>query len=553
MAGAAPGPTRLAPVPVPDVPEPSHLIVGGLLVLAYPSALSPAGSRQVTAIDLADGRVRWEVSLSPRHQLVVLDGVGDDVVVTTDPGGEPVSMVLDHADGRTRWRQPGWRWWPGTAACCWRTPRRPAGGARVDPVTGAVRWTATPVQPRSATARGRAARGPRPGHQRRSGRGVRRRHRRASARLPGATRPGRPPPRGPTGRCLLLVDGEPGLMAAYDLGSGRRRWDTRDRSPAAGRTPAATPSASGGPSGPGARSGDRPGALDRDRWVRSSRSAAGCSAVSAGTGRAAGAARRGDRPTRGRAGRVEGGAPVARPPPRSWPSGRPPATGRCWPSWTRPTARHGSGTCCPGGGTPAGTARGCWSAGGNATPSGCGGCRADGAPDGPPPVGRLADGARLSVVGEEAGMRVLVVEDERNLADAIARGLRREGWRSTSRTTATRGHEMAFVTRYDVVVLDRDLPGRARRPDLRRPGRLRRADPGADADRQRHRRRPGRGAAARRRRLPAQAVRLRRAGGPGAGAGPAGHPGRAAGARPSATWCSTRPAGGHPGRRSRST
>ncbi|HEX5543130.1 MAG TPA: response regulator transcription factor [Micromonospora sp.] len=56
-------------------------------------------------------------------------------------------------------------------------------------------------------------------------------------------------------------------------------------------------------------------------------------------------------------------------------------------------------------------------------------------------------------------MRVLVVEDERNLADAIARGLRRQGMAVDVAYDGAVGHEMAFVTRYDVVVLDRDLPG----------------------------------------------------------------------------------------------
>ena len=56
-------------------------------------------------------------------------------------------------------------------------------------------------------------------------------------------------------------------------------------------------------------------------------------------------------------------------------------------------------------------------------------------------------------------MRVLVVEDERSLADAIVRGLRREGLAVDVAYDGTEGHEMAMVTRYDVVVLDRDLPG----------------------------------------------------------------------------------------------
>jgi DNA-binding response OmpR family regulator len=56
-------------------------------------------------------------------------------------------------------------------------------------------------------------------------------------------------------------------------------------------------------------------------------------------------------------------------------------------------------------------------------------------------------------------VRVLVVEDERNLADAIVRGLRRKGMAVDVAYDGLSGHEMAYVTRYDVVVLDRDLPG----------------------------------------------------------------------------------------------
>ncbi|MGE5827684.1 MAG: response regulator transcription factor [Micromonosporaceae bacterium] len=56
-------------------------------------------------------------------------------------------------------------------------------------------------------------------------------------------------------------------------------------------------------------------------------------------------------------------------------------------------------------------------------------------------------------------MRVLVVEDERSLADAIARGLRRDGLAVDVVYDGSAGHEMALVTRYDVIVLDRDLPG----------------------------------------------------------------------------------------------
>lgn len=55
-------------------------------------------------------------------------------------------------------------------------------------------------------------------------------------------------------------------------------------------------------------------------------------------------------------------------------------------------------------------------------------------------------------------MRVLVVEDEIPLADAVARGLRREGMAVDVAYDGDAGLEKALMTRYDVLVLDRDLP-----------------------------------------------------------------------------------------------
>jgi DNA-binding response OmpR family regulator len=57
------------------------------------------------------------------------------------------------------------------------------------------------------------------------------------------------------------------------------------------------------------------------------------------------------------------------------------------------------------------------------------------------------------------GVRILVVEDEQPLAEAIARGLRREGMAVDVAFDGDSGHEKVTITRYDVVVLDRDLPG----------------------------------------------------------------------------------------------
>lgn len=56
-------------------------------------------------------------------------------------------------------------------------------------------------------------------------------------------------------------------------------------------------------------------------------------------------------------------------------------------------------------------------------------------------------------------MRVLVIEDEAHLADAIARGLRRQGLAVDVAYDGVDGLHEAKSLRYDVIVLDRDLPG----------------------------------------------------------------------------------------------
>ncbi len=54
---------------------------------------------------------------------------------------------------------------------------------------------------------------------------------------------------------------------------------------------------------------------------------------------------------------------------------------------------------------------------------------------------------------------MLIAEDERRLADAIARGLRRQGMAVDLAPDGTDALRKARLVRYDVVVLDRDLPG----------------------------------------------------------------------------------------------
>jgi DNA-binding response OmpR family regulator len=57
-------------------------------------------------------------------------------------------------------------------------------------------------------------------------------------------------------------------------------------------------------------------------------------------------------------------------------------------------------------------------------------------------------------------MRVLVVEDDGELAAAIAAGLRQEHMAVDIANDGAAGLDRALFTDYDVIVLDRDLPGR---------------------------------------------------------------------------------------------
>jgi DNA-binding response OmpR family regulator len=61
--------------------------------------------------------------------------------------------------------------------------------------------------------------------------------------------------------------------------------------------------------------------------------------------------------------------------------------------------------------------------------------------------------------GTEASVQILVVEDETAIADAVARGLRRHGMTVDVAYDGVDGFGMATTRPYDVIVLDRDLPG----------------------------------------------------------------------------------------------
>ncbi len=60
---------------------------------------------------------------------------------------------------------------------------------------------------------------------------------------------------------------------------------------------------------------------------------------------------------------------------------------------------------------------------------------------------------------ERSTVRVLVIEDDRELAEAIATGLRRTRMAVDLAFDGPAGLERALVNSYDVIVLDRDLPG----------------------------------------------------------------------------------------------
>ncbi len=56
-------------------------------------------------------------------------------------------------------------------------------------------------------------------------------------------------------------------------------------------------------------------------------------------------------------------------------------------------------------------------------------------------------------------MRVLIVEDEKKLADSVALGLRSERYAVDVAYDGTSGHSLAFAHQYDLIILDLMLPG----------------------------------------------------------------------------------------------
>jgi DNA-binding response OmpR family regulator len=69
-----------------------------------------------------------------------------------------------------------------------------------------------------------------------------------------------------------------------------------------------------------------------------------------------------------------------------------------------------------------------------------------------------SDAAPNGLIATEVLVRVLVAEDEDVMADALARGLRRAGYAADVAADGGAALELARLNRYDVVLLDRDLP-----------------------------------------------------------------------------------------------
>jgi DNA-binding response OmpR family regulator len=62
-------------------------------------------------------------------------------------------------------------------------------------------------------------------------------------------------------------------------------------------------------------------------------------------------------------------------------------------------------------------------------------------------------------MSERNAVRVLVIEDDRELAETVATGLRRTKMAVDVALDGEAGLKRALLTSYDVIVLDRDLPG----------------------------------------------------------------------------------------------
>ena len=66
---------------------------------------------------------------------------------------------------------------------------------------------------------------------------------------------------------------------------------------------------------------------------------------------------------------------------------------------------------------------------------------------------------RSAVEEQESGMRILVIEDDREAADYLVKGLRESGYTVDHAPTGNEGLAMASGEGYDALIVDRMLPG----------------------------------------------------------------------------------------------
>ena len=88
--------------------------------------------------------------------------------------------------------------------------------------------------------------------------------------------------------------------------------------------------------------------------------------------------------------------------------------------------------------------------------------RADAAPEGGTavdPAGRAGGGARYDGAGHGGGRRVLVVEDEPNISEAIRFILRRDGWEVSVFASGSGAMDQVAALAPHLVILDVMLPG----------------------------------------------------------------------------------------------
>ena len=112
-------------------------------------------------------------------------------------------------------------------------------------------------------------------------------------------------------------------------------------------------------------------------------------------------------------------------------------------------------------------------------------------------------------------MRLLIVEDDDRSGGYLVRGLSESGHVADRATDGETGLALALEEIYDVLIVDRRLPGLDGISLVRAPAKAGNCHPGSDAERHCERRRPGRRTARRLRRLSGQAVCLRGGAGPG--------------------------------------